>query len=199
MVASPHSVRALTSSRSPSRGTATGGAVSGARVRRRDLGAADVRAVRGLNVTELALTVVEASVRRRGGANLLDRALRGLREFLLAARPRCGGRTGAGKDRGTDAPDNARTCTPAPAASRSRSRSRRRRVWWRSSCAERLLVKRHRGCVHDVTGVLPDHDRIDRLDAVCHTAQVRVEDVVPVVERVRVDFTDDSDAALLNR
>jgi very-short-patch-repair endonuclease len=48
---------------------------TGARVRRRDLRASDVSAVRGLKVTELALTVVEASVRRRGGAKLMDRAL----------------------------------------------------------------------------------------------------------------------------
>ncbi|MCI4674036.1 type IV toxin-antitoxin system AbiEi family antitoxin domain-containing protein [Candidatus Mycolicibacterium alkanivorans] len=47
----------------------------GARVRRRNLGASDVSAVRGLKVTELSLTVVEASVRRRGGAKLMDRAL----------------------------------------------------------------------------------------------------------------------------
>jgi len=45
------------------------------RVRRRTLGPSDVSAVRGLTVTELALTVVEASVRRRGGAKLMDRAL----------------------------------------------------------------------------------------------------------------------------
>jgi very-short-patch-repair endonuclease len=48
---------------------------AGTRVRRRTLGPSDVSAVRGLTVTELALTVVEASVRRRGGAKLMDRAL----------------------------------------------------------------------------------------------------------------------------
>jgi very-short-patch-repair endonuclease len=48
---------------------------AGTRVRRRTLGPSDVNAVRGLTVTELALTVVEASVRRRGGAKLMDRAL----------------------------------------------------------------------------------------------------------------------------
>jgi very-short-patch-repair endonuclease len=47
----------------------------GARVRRRNLGASDVTSVRGLAVTEPALTVVEAAVRRRGGAKLMDRAL----------------------------------------------------------------------------------------------------------------------------
>lgn len=48
---------------------------AGTRVRRRTLGPSDVSAVRGLTVTELALTVVEASVRRRGAAKLMDRAL----------------------------------------------------------------------------------------------------------------------------
>lgn len=48
---------------------------SGSRLRRRDLTAADVVTVRRLTVTELALTVVEAAVRRRDGAKLMDRAL----------------------------------------------------------------------------------------------------------------------------
>jgi len=47
----------------------------GARVRRRDLNRADLSVIRGLQVTELSLTVVEAAVRRRGGAKLMDRAL----------------------------------------------------------------------------------------------------------------------------
>lgn len=47
----------------------------GSRVRRRDLKAVDVVERRGLRVTELSLTVVEASVRQRGGAKLMDAAL----------------------------------------------------------------------------------------------------------------------------
>ncbi|MFI5510086.1 DUF559 domain-containing protein [Mycobacterium sp. NPDC051804] len=47
------------------------------RLRRRDLGPKDVVERRGLRVTEPALTVVEASVRRGGGAELMDRALQG--------------------------------------------------------------------------------------------------------------------------
>jgi hypothetical protein len=47
--------------------------------------------------------------------------------------------------------------------------------------------------------VLPDHDRIDRLDTVYHTAQVHVEDVVPVIERVRVDLTGYPDAGIVEQ
>jgi very-short-patch-repair endonuclease len=47
----------------------------GSRVRRRDLQPADVVTRRRLRVTELALTVVEAAVRQRGGAGLMDTAL----------------------------------------------------------------------------------------------------------------------------
>jgi very-short-patch-repair endonuclease len=47
----------------------------GSRIRRRDLTRADVIERNGLRVTELALTVVEAAVRRRGGARLMDGAL----------------------------------------------------------------------------------------------------------------------------
>ncbi|HET6735527.1 DUF559 domain-containing protein [Mycobacterium sp.] len=47
----------------------------GSRVRRRDLKSADVVESRGLAVTALALTVVEAAVRRGGGARLMDSAL----------------------------------------------------------------------------------------------------------------------------
>ena len=57
----------------------------------------------------------------------------------------------------------------------------------------------HGGCVHDVTGVLADHDRIDRLDAVYHTAQVHVEDIVPVIERVFVDLTADPNAGIVEQ
>jgi very-short-patch-repair endonuclease len=47
----------------------------GSRVRRRDLKAADVVERRDLRVTELSLTVVEAAVRQRGGAMIMDSAL----------------------------------------------------------------------------------------------------------------------------
>lgn len=48
---------------------------AGSRVRRRDLKTADVVERRGLQVTGMELTVVEAAVRRGGGAKLMDRAL----------------------------------------------------------------------------------------------------------------------------
>jgi predicted transcriptional regulator of viral defense system len=48
---------------------------SGSRVRRRDLSPADVVERKGLRVTGLPLTVVEAAVRRGGGAKLMDSAL----------------------------------------------------------------------------------------------------------------------------
>jgi very-short-patch-repair endonuclease len=47
----------------------------GMRTRRRDLKAVDVVERKGLRVTELALTVVEAAVRPGGGAKLMDAAL----------------------------------------------------------------------------------------------------------------------------
>jgi very-short-patch-repair endonuclease len=47
----------------------------GCRVRRRDLGASDVVELRGVRVTTLALTVVEAAIQRRGGVTLMDSAL----------------------------------------------------------------------------------------------------------------------------
>ena len=47
----------------------------GSRVRRRDLEPADVVERRGLRATALPLTVIEAAVRRRGGARLMDSAL----------------------------------------------------------------------------------------------------------------------------
>ena len=70
---------------------------AGSRVRRRDLTAADVVERRGLRVTALPLTVVEAAVRQRGGAKLMDSALQrdvGLRE-LWAAHLRNKGRYGS--------------------------------------------------------------------------------------------------------
>ena len=47
----------------------------GIRTRRRTLAPADVAERKALRVTELALTVVEAAVRTRGGAQLMDTAL----------------------------------------------------------------------------------------------------------------------------
>lgn len=47
----------------------------GTRVRRRDLSDTDIAEVRGLRVTAFALTVIEAAVRRRDGAKVLDAAL----------------------------------------------------------------------------------------------------------------------------
>ncbi|MDT5150262.1 MAG: hypothetical protein QOI01_1995 [Mycobacterium sp.] len=47
----------------------------GIRTRRRDLSRADVVEQRGLRVTELGLTVVEAATRRGGGVSILDTAL----------------------------------------------------------------------------------------------------------------------------
>jgi len=47
----------------------------GTRVRRRDLKAADIVEWKDLRVTSLALTVVEAAVRPRGGAKIMDSAL----------------------------------------------------------------------------------------------------------------------------
>jgi very-short-patch-repair endonuclease len=47
----------------------------GVRMRRRDLKPADIVERKGLRVTELSLTVIEAAVRRGGGAKLMDSAL----------------------------------------------------------------------------------------------------------------------------
>ena len=47
----------------------------GTRVRRRDLKQADIVERRDLRVTELGLTAVEAAVRQRGGAKIVDSAL----------------------------------------------------------------------------------------------------------------------------
>ena len=48
-----------------------------------------------------------------------------------------------------------------------------------------------------MAGMLPDHDRIDRLDAVHHTAKVHVQDVVPVIQRVGVDLACHPDARIV--
>ncbi len=59
----------------------------GSRVRRRDLATVDVIERRGLRVTALPLTVVEAAVRERGGPRLMDSALQRdveLRELWVA-------------------------------------------------------------------------------------------------------------------
>lgn len=69
----------------------------GTRVRRRDLHPADVIEVRGVRVTAVPLTVVEAAVRRRDGAKLLDSALQRHvdLESLWRTHLRNKGRTGA--------------------------------------------------------------------------------------------------------
>lgn len=59
----------------------------GVRLRRRDLNTADVIERNGLAITELSLTVIEAAVRSRGGATLMDSALQSrveLRELWRA-------------------------------------------------------------------------------------------------------------------
>lgn len=55
--------------------TASGRGSPGIRIRRRDLRAEDIFEDRGLRVTGLALTVLEASVRRGGGPRIMDAAL----------------------------------------------------------------------------------------------------------------------------
>ena len=50
-----------------------------------------------------------------------------------------------------------------------------------------------------MAGALPDHDRVHRLNPMYHTAQVHIEDVVPVVERVRVDLAGDPDAGVVEQ
>lgn len=70
---------------------------AGVRVRRRDLAEQDVVEARGLRVTGLALTVLEASARRNGGPKIMDSALQrrvGLAE-LQRAHLRNRGRQGA--------------------------------------------------------------------------------------------------------
>ncbi|MGV0992361.1 MAG: DUF559 domain-containing protein [Mycobacterium sp.] len=55
--------------------TSSGRACTGILIRRRDLSADDVLEHRGLRVTSLALTVLEASARRGGGPKIMDSAL----------------------------------------------------------------------------------------------------------------------------
>ena len=55
--------------------TSHGRSHPGSRLRRRNLAPSDVVEHRGLRVTALALTVVEAAARRGGGARLMDSAL----------------------------------------------------------------------------------------------------------------------------
>jgi very-short-patch-repair endonuclease len=73
----------------------------GSRTRRRDLDRSDVVEHRGLRVTAPALTVIEASVRERGGAKLMDSALqRRLRlQDLWRAQLRNKGRYGSPRAR----------------------------------------------------------------------------------------------------
>jgi len=78
-----------------------GRARPGSRVRRRDLAASDVVVDRGLRVTALPLTAVEAAARRGGGAAVMDTALQrhtDLRQ-LWAAHLRNKGRHGAPRAR----------------------------------------------------------------------------------------------------
>lgn len=69
----------------------------GSKVRRRDLQTADVIERRGLRVTSIALTAIEAAVRRGGGPELVDSALRRHIELqkLWAAHMRNKGRYGS--------------------------------------------------------------------------------------------------------
>ena len=60
---------------------------NGSRIRRRDLNPSDVVVHRGLRVTALSLTVIEAAVKERGGVKLMDAALQrrlGLQELWRA-------------------------------------------------------------------------------------------------------------------
>lgn len=73
----------------------------GTRVRRRSLDESDVVERRGLRVTSLPLTVVEAAVQRGGGAKLMDNALQRHVDLnsLWHAHLRNKGRTGAPRSR----------------------------------------------------------------------------------------------------
>ncbi|KWX69092.1 type IV toxin-antitoxin system AbiEi family antitoxin domain-containing protein [Mycobacterium sp. NAZ190054] len=73
----------------------------GTRVRRRDLDPADVVELKGLQVTALPLTVVEASAQRGGGARLMDNALQHDVDLtsLWRTHLRNKGRTGAPRSR----------------------------------------------------------------------------------------------------
>jgi very-short-patch-repair endonuclease len=70
---------------------------SGSRVRRRDLTAVDIVEQRGLQLTAIDLTVIEAAVRRGGGPKLMDSALQRYGELkpLWAAHLRNKGRHGS--------------------------------------------------------------------------------------------------------
>ncbi len=72
-------------------------AVAGVRVRRRDLDPADIATLRGVAVTGVPLTVLEAAVTLDDGAALLDRALQRRLSFgaLVAAQHRNLGRHGS--------------------------------------------------------------------------------------------------------
>jgi very-short-patch-repair endonuclease len=76
--------------------TASGRGGPGVTLRRRDLAEQDVFEDRGLRVTGLALTVLEASTRRGGGAKIMDSALQrrvdlaDLQRTHLRHRGRCG-------------------------------------------------------------------------------------------------------------
>jgi very-short-patch-repair endonuclease len=73
----------------------------GTSVRRRDLEPVDVVVVNDMRVTALALTVVEASAKRGGGARLMDNALQRRTDInsLWRAHLRNKGRTGAPRSR----------------------------------------------------------------------------------------------------
>jgi very-short-patch-repair endonuclease len=73
----------------------------GTRLRRRDLEPVDIVVVNDMRVTALALTVVEASAKRGGGAKLLDNALQRHTDIgsLWCAHLRNKGRTGAPRSR----------------------------------------------------------------------------------------------------
>ncbi len=60
---------------------ASGRCRPGSRLRRRDLAPEDIDECRGLRVTALPLTIIEAAVRRRDGVKIMDRALQ--REVCL--------------------------------------------------------------------------------------------------------------------
>lgn len=67
--------------------TASGRNRPGSKLRRRDLDSADIVELRGLRLTAVPLTVIEAAVRIRGGARIMDRALQNdveLRELWRA-------------------------------------------------------------------------------------------------------------------
>ena len=126
----------------------------GSRVRRRNIHAKDVVEREGLRVTALPLTVIEAAVRRGGGAQLMDRALQHdveLRE-LWRAQLRNKGRYGS--------PAARRLMQAAAGGARSH--------------AERLLI----GLLHGagITGWVANHPvRRYRVDVAFPAAMVAIE------------------------